>query len=247
MPVRLLALAVACVFATITSMGCTSSDQPPTPITASFDMHPVPKWWGGSGSMLEAPKHALDLVTGKTPIADVKKMEDKDNPDARRQGITALASKSWGQVEPYTKRYRQIAQSDADPTVRAAAVRALNASRDRAAVPVFIAALLDNSPAVRLQAAKALSNVPDPSAADGLSRTVGNQTEQKDVRIAAAEALRHYRTIGVARVLAGTLAGKDFGVAWQSRWSLRILTGKDYKYDERAWLEYFTGPGKPFG
>jgi hypothetical protein len=189
-PIRPFALAVACVFGTITSTGCTSSDAPPTPMTASFDMHPVPKWWG-SGSMLDAPKHALDLVTGKTPLADVKKMEDKDNPDARRQGIHALAAKSWGQVEPYTKRYRQIAQSDADPTVRAAAVRALNISRDRAAVPVFIAALLDNSPAVRLQAAKALSNIPDPSAADGLSRTVGNQTEQKDVRIAAAEALRH--------------------------------------------------------
>jgi hypothetical protein len=67
------------------------------------------------------------------------------------------------------------------------------------------------------------------------------------VRIAAAEALRHYRTVGVVRVLAGTLGGKDFGVAWQSRWSLRILTGRDFRYNEREWLEYLTGPGKPFG
>ena len=56
-----------------------------------------------------------------------------------------------------------------------------------------------------------------------MARTLGNQTEQKDVRIAAAEALRHYRQINVARVLAGTLVGRDFGIAWQSRWSLRIL------------------------
>src|SRR5438067_44902 len=132
-PVRLFALAIACVFATITTTGCTSSDQPPTPITASFDMHPVPKSWG-SGSVLDAPRHALDLMTGKTPLADVRKMEDKDNPDARRQGIYALASKSWGQVEPYTRRYRQIAQTDPDAGVRAAAIRALNASRDRAAL-----------------------------------------------------------------------------------------------------------------
>jgi hypothetical protein len=243
---RRLALAVGCVLATVALAGCTSSDQPPTAMTASFDMHPVAKSWG-SGSVLDAPKHALSLMRGKTPLRDVRRMEDKDNPDARRQGVYAIASHDWGQVEPYTKRYRQIAQSDPDPTVRAAAMRALNASRDRAAVPVLVAGLLDNSPAVRLLAAKALSNIPDPSAVDGLSRTVGNQVEQKDVRIAAAEALRHYKTIGVARVLAGTLGGRDFGVAWQARWSLRILTGKDFRYDERAWLEYLTGPSKPFG
>jgi len=243
---RRLALAVACVFAAISTIGCSSTDVPPTPMIASFDMHPVPKSWG-SGSMLDAPAHALNLVTGKTPLRDVHLMEDKDNPDHRRQGIYNLASKGWGQVEPYTKRYRQIVQTDPDASVRAAAVRALNASRDRAAAPILIAALADASPMVRLQAAKALSNIPDPSAVDALARTLGNQTEQKDVRIAAAEALRHYRTIGVARVLAGTLGGRDFGVAWQSRWSLRILTGHDYKYDERAWLEYLTGPGKPFG
>src|SRR5205085_9778257 len=113
--------------------------------------------------------------------------------------------------------------------------------------PLFIAALSDANPGVRLQAAKALSNIPDPSAADPLSRTLGNLAEQRDVRIAAAEALRHYRQIGVARVLAATLGARDFSIAWQSRWSLRILTGADYKYDERAWLTYLTGPTKPLG
>jgi hypothetical protein len=100
---------------------------------------------------------------------------------------------------------------------------------------------------VRWEAAKALSNIPDPSAAEPLSRTLGNQAETKDVRIAAAEALRHYRTMGVARVLAASLSGRDFGLAWQSRWSLKILTGKDLGYDESAWLGYLTGPEKPLG
>jgi hypothetical protein len=239
-------LSAGAVAALLLLTGCSSAEKPPTPVTASFDMRPVPKWWGG-GSAWDAPGHLFSLATGKTPLRDVRMMENKDNPDERRKGIYALASKSFGQAEPYTKRYRQIVQTDPDPLVRAAAVRALNASRDRAAIPLFVAGLSDASPAVRLQAAKALSNIPDPSAVDGLSRTLGNQTEQKDVRIAAAEALRHYRQIGVARVLAGTLGGRDFGVAWQSRWSLHILTGRDYRYDERAWLEYLTGSQKPFG
>ena len=223
--------------------GCTSHDVPPTPMTASFDMQPVPK----HTKTVSGWKQAWNVLLGKTPIKEVKMMENQDSPDQRRQGIYKLVSKEFGQHEPYTRRYRQIAQTDTDPLVRAAAIRALNESRDRQAVPIFIAGLADPSPYVRLQAAKALSNVPDPTAADPLSRTLGNTAEQKDVRIAAAEALRNYRQIGVARVLAATLSGRDFSVAWQSRWSLRILTGADYKYDEHAWLAYLTGPTKPLG
>jgi hypothetical protein len=208
-------------------------------------MKPVPKWWGGG--RFSGVGHAIDLMTGKTPIRDVRMMEDRESADQRRMGIYRLAARDFGQREPYTKRYQQIAQSDPDHTVRAAAVRALNASRDRSAVPVFIAALADKNEMVRLQAAKALSNVPDPSAADPLSRTLGNQVETKDVRIAAAEALRHYKSMGVGRVLAGALTSRDFGIAWQARWSLRILTSHDYRYDERAWLEFLTGPQKPLG
>ena len=169
------------------------------------------------------------------------------SPDRRRRGIYALVEHDWAQQEPYTKRYRQIAQSDPDPTVRAAAIRASNASRDKAAVPNFIAALSDKSEMVRLQAAKALSNIPDSTAAEPLMRVLGNQAEQRDVRIAASEALRHYRNLDVGRVLAGTVGGRDFSIAWQSRWSLIILTGRDLGYDEHAWLEYLAGPNKPLG
>ena len=80
-----------------------------------------------------------------------------------------------------------------------------------------------------------------------LAKTLGNQAETRDVRIAAAEALRHYRDLGVARVLAGALSGRDFSIAWQSRRSLAIMTGADHGYDERRWLEFLTGPESPLG
>jgi len=235
--------------------GCTSTDHPPTAMTGQFNMQPVPKHTGNTGGVLggmkvifiDAPAHLLGMATGQTPLRDVRMMEDRDFPDERRKGIYNLVANDFGQREPYTRRYRQIARDDPDYTVRAAAVRALNWSRDREAIPVFVAALSDQNPLVRWEAAKALSNIPDPSAADPLSRTLGNQAETRDVRIAAAEALRNYRTLSVARVLAASLSGRDFGLAWQSRWSLKILTGKDLGYDESAWLGYFTGPEKPFG
>jgi hypothetical protein len=51
----------------------------------------------------------------------------------------------------------------------------------------------------------------------------------------------------VARGLVNTLNGRDFSVAWQARKSLTRMTGSDYAYDESAWLNYLTGPGRPFG
>ena len=242
---RALSIAVAS-FVVVTAAcagGCTSKDHLPTPVTASFDMQPVPK--RAPGRVTRGLAHAVDAITGRTPIVDVRMMENPDSADHRRRGIYNLVRRDFGQQDPYTRRYRQIAQSDPDATVRAAAVRASNAARDRAAVPVFIAALTDKSEMVRLQAAKALSNVPDATAAGPLTRVLGNQAEVRDVRLAAAEALRHYRNTDVARVLAGTVGGRDFSIAWQSRWSLKILTGRDLGYDERKWLELLSGPNNP--
>ena len=236
---------LAVVAAVAITGGCTSKDQLPTPMTASFDMQPTPKHtqsWAATGM-----SDIWTRIHGPTPIASVRMMESPNSADQRRKGIYELVRRDFGQQEPYTRRYRQIAQSDPDATVRAAAIRASNASRDKAAVPIFITALADKSDMVRLQAAKALSNIPEPTAAEPLARVLGNQAETRDVRIAASEALRHYRNLDVARVLAATLSGRDFSIAWQSRWSLILLTGRDMGYDEHKWLELLAGPDKPLG
>ena len=71
--------------------------------------------------------------------------------------------------------------------------------------------------------------------------------EDQDVRIAAADALRHYRTLDVARTLVNQLGDRQFGVAWQANRSLIAITGQDFEYDQVQWLQYLTGPDKPFG
>lgn len=192
--------------------------------------------------------NAFERVSGDTALRAVRAMENPRDPDRRRQGINKLASRRYGQQDPYTRRYAQIARNDADWLVRATAIRALNRSRYRAATDLFIASLGDENAQVRLEAAKALANVPDPDAAPALTKIVNNAGEDRDVRIAAADALQHYRTLDVARSLAGQLGARDFGVAWQSRRSLQQMTGRhDLRYDESAWLGYLTGPNKPFG
>ena len=192
-------------------------------------------------------KRVTDYFSGNTPIKAAKQMEDPYFPDERRIGISKLSSYDFGRREPYIERYEQIAQFDSDWLVRATAIRALNRARDASATPIFIKALSDENDIVRVEAAKALNNIPDPAAVSTLVKIVGDQNESRDVRIWSASALRHYRTLEVARTLTGQLTNREFGVAWQSRKSLVAITGKDLHYDEGAWLDYLTGPDKPFG
>jgi HEAT repeat protein len=174
-------------------------------------------------------------------------MEDQHFPDLRREGIMELVQHDYGKQPPYTDRYKQIALADPDWLVRASAVRALNIARDKSATPVFIKSLSDENADVRMEAAKALANIPDPAAIGPLLKTLNSPEENKDTRIAAANALKNYKSLEVARALTNALDSREFGLAWQARRSLRDITGKDFYYDQGQWLDYLTGSSKPLG
>jgi len=214
---------------------------------AILSVLPLTFFCAGCESLSDFDQRLSNAVTGHTPRAAAVQMEDPYFPDERRIGINRLAAFPFGRQPPYTTRYQQIAQSDPDWLVRATAIRALNRSRWRPATPLFIKALDDTNAHVQLEAAKALGNIPDSNAVPSLLRLVNDGTEDRDVRIAAADALRHFKTVEVARTLANQLGGREFGVAWQSLRSLEVMTGRDLHYDESAWLNYITGPEKPLG
>lgn len=192
-------------------------------------------------------KRLIEVATGKTAINAATQMENQAFPDERRVGINNLANRSYGLREPYTTRYRQIAETDRDWLVRATAIRALNRSRDLSATPLFVKALSDENDLVRVEACKALVHMPDPNATPGLIRLVADTGQPRDVRIWAADALQHYRTLEVARTLASQLSNREFTLAWQSHRTLVNLTGKDLKYNETAWLQYLSSEQNPFG
>jgi HEAT repeats len=186
-------------------------------------------------------------VRGDRPIKAVEMMNDPNSADARRTGINELLTYNFAKGPPYTVRYRQISAFDDDATVRAVALRASNRSRDVQATPLFVSALSDKSELVRLEGAKALVHLPDPAAERSLMRELADPNENLDVRIAAADALKHYHDLTNARALAEALDDKDFSIVWQARRSLVYLTGRDFGYDDGAWLNFFAGPDKPFG
>jgi hypothetical protein len=199
------------------------------------------------GKVGEFSQRLQDYVTGDTAIKAARKMESQYYPDERREGINRLASRPYGRRPPYTTRYTQIAQYDSDYLVRATAIRALNRSRDAGATDVFIQGLDDPNDEVRLESCKALANIPDERAVPSLVRIATSNTENRDIRMAAINALKHYKTLQVAKVLIGLVTDRDFSIAWQARKSLKAMTGKDLYYNDTAWLQYVTGPAKPVG
>lgn len=196
---------------------------------------------------VELPRFVIDHFTGNTPLDAALRMEDPDFADLRRNGTYDTVRPLAGRKPPYTERYQQMAKMDQDWGVRAAAIRALNLSRDQSATALFIESLSDPQMEIRLEAAKALGNVPDENAVPVLTKVLGNVREDRDVRVAAARALVFYRRLDVGRALTSVLQDKDFSVSWQARQTLMYLTGKDYRYSESAWLELLTSEAKPLG
>jgi hypothetical protein len=178
--------------------------------------------------------------SGDTPQRAANDMLDENSADKRRYGVLRLAEEEYArQGVSEHDFWASLAEHDPDYTVRAAGIRALNWSRDNQHNLVFINGLKDEQPLVRLEAAKALANIPDARAVDPLMERM-QQDVSRDVRIAAADALRCYKTQEVAHALINVLGDDDFAVAWQARQSLRLMTAYDFHYDERAWLVYLT-------
>ena len=198
------------------------------------------------GAIAEGISWMHDMATGHTFLKEARKLFES-NPDHRRAGIVYLSDRSPGRHDPYLKQYDIMARADGDPAVRAMAIRALNRARDKRSIAVFLAALEEKNDAVRLEAAKALANMPDASARAPLMRHLDSVDENVDVRIACADALREYRTAEVAQALVRALRDRNFGIAWQARRSLQLMTGKDFRYDTAAWLGHLSGNSKPFG
>jgi hypothetical protein len=207
------------------------------------------------------PKQTIDLYLGNTPGKYARMMEDDQSGDQRRTGILRLVTDyDFARKEPYTRRYWQIAQGDPDYLVRVAAIRALDRSRSATVTPIATTALDDSNPLLRLEAAKALANIPDAKAIPALikhmnpiidvraeSGRLEAVQESRDVRVACADALRNFPNRDVTTALVDVLRDKDFEVSWQARKSLVLMTGHDFKYDQNVWRDYFSKAENPFG
>lgn len=188
----------------------------------------------------DLPVQLWDVITRDNLQAAIN--VQADNADLRREGLLTLASRSYSNREPYPALFEAKAKYDQDPLVRATATRIINARRIAASRPALVAALADGNPRVRTEAAKALANLPDPAAEVKLRQLLLNEAEAPAVRVAAADALRHFDSLETRRALIAQLADRNFAVAWQARRSLFLSTGEDFRYDQPAWLDFVSQP-----
>jgi len=238
----------------VSSIGCSVTNQKkgdpsiPIDLRSSSDTSrpfvgvanvPATQPAGKYAELEQLPLRLYDALTKKNVMA-AEGLRDP-SPNVRRTAINVLVSRPYGKTDSvYRNAYRSTAAVDSDPVVRATAVRAINRSRDPDSSATLTRALDDGSPLVRLEAAKALANIPTPRAEAKLRTIMVDENEDIDVRIAAADALRHFRDSETQRQLIDMLDNRSFGVAWQSRRSLYLMTGEDFRYDEAAWLKYLA-------
>ena len=165
---------------------------------------------------------------------------DTDALDKRRQSVVRIATGPHGDAKPYLRVYRRFITDDPDPTVRAAAARALSLHGKVSDAPAIATLLEDNNAFVRWEAAKALQRIHNPEVIDELSAALRDDTDA-DVRMAAADALGQYAQRAVFDTLVGALRDPNHGVVQEARDALRTLTGHAGNTDPGAWMQWAEG------
>ena len=173
----------------------------------------------------------------------VKKWEAKitaePNADIRREHIVKMMEEWPGKSDKAVELYAMLGRTDADPTVRSAAVRALEQSKNTKAVEP-LAEVLDNEPDefIRRDAAVALGKVRGPGAVRALLGHLRGDPDDA-VRAACARSLGQYRYPGVTQGLVAALLANDFSIVYEARRSLEKLTGEKYQTSQewQNWLD----------
>ena len=181
-----------------------------------------------------APRPGAGKLFGPSAQELVDLAFDLNDADHRREGIDLLSRKRWGRDEKYLRAYALALRQDKDSSVRAMAARALGRAGNEQYLGDVVAALSDESPMVRLEAAMVLDKMPcEPAARPLTERAVLD--DSVDVRLWCAKALHHYRQGQVLATLVRCLDDPSFSVAYHARRSLVALTGRDMGNDPVAW------------
>jgi HEAT repeat protein len=170
----------------------------------------------------------------------VEMATDADDADRRRQGLMMLSSQPYGTEDKFVEVYVNVLQNDPEPTVRSAAARAIGKSENGNYAGQLSTGLADPVAQVRWDTAIALDSVVGQPAVGPLGKAA-TEDESKDVRAAAALALRHYPDRSVVATLVDCLSDRSFAVQFQARKALVDMTGYQYGYNPEPWSQIARG------
>ena len=151
-------------------------------------------------------------------------------------GRQATGSESPEQEQLALQLARQI-QTEEDPLVREAIVRAASQFRTPMADRMLVAALNDSDPYVRQTACKLIGRRQDASAVAALGE-IARTDDDVDVRLAATRALGELRHPSAVEHLSSGLHESDPAIQLATVESLQLVSGEDLGGDVGAWREW---------
>ncbi|MFG0248690.1 MAG: HEAT repeat domain-containing protein [Phycisphaeraceae bacterium JB051] len=192
--------------------------------------------------VIDSTGSAIDnMISPPTPSEEARNVFNVYDPDIRRRALNNLSASPFGGEGPYVRLYRLLID-DPDPTVRAAAVKALGLHGEVKDVPLITIRLGDPADMVRWEASKALQKIHNPEAIKPLINAMNKDTDA-DVRMACADALGQYATPEVYGALVAALDDERYGVALAASESLSTITGQELGDQASAWIEYRESNG----
>lgn len=206
----------------------------------------IPGGCADLGELRPGATSILEVFSGPTIAEAAADAIDPYDPDKRYRGTLFLAMQEFGGEPVYMQVYLDNLR-DSEPTVRAAAARALGRHGEPVHVPLLIETLKDKDQRVRLESARALQRVHNPVAVGPLLTAIvepdprrpdSGGEEDADVRAEAAHALGQYRTEPVVQGLIAALSDRSLAVNRNALESLRTLTGQDFGYDTKEWFDW---------
>lgn len=194
----------------------------------------------------QQPDSLMTLIAQPTPAEAVAWSIDPYDADKRYRGTLLLANAPFGGEPIYVEMY-QRALSDADSSVRAAAVRGLALHGNPEHVTSILPMLTDPDRLLRWEAARALQRLHNPAAIPPLLQRLFERSEpEAQVRASVASALGQYADARVLEALFAALGDRDLTVNRAAQESLRTLTGQDFGINMRAWVSWRKVAADPF-
>ena len=171
------------------------------------------------------------------------------SPDAdlRRDGVYMLAKGDATDWPVTPKILSTMAKGDPDAQVRAVAVSVLAKIDDDSYLQeVLPIATKDSSSLVRMECVNILAGQTNDQGLEILLKMLRDD-DDSNIRTHAAQALKNYRQQKALRALLAGLADEQFSVSYQSRDSLREITGKDFGYNQASWQNWLNTEYIPNG
>lgn len=193
----------------------------------------------GSNSVFSA-------FSGPTPTEAADLALDQYNANNRYRGTLLLSSATFAGEPVYMALFRDNID-DADPGVRAVSARAVARHGTPGDAELLIGLLQDADTSVRIEAARGLQRIHNPAAVPALLNALDMTKEpEAQVRFEAASALGQYPQTIVLEQLIAAFDDPNLAVNRNTLSSLRTLTGQDFGFEQRAWLEWYKATETPF-